>query len=116
VFFGWLSLLSLTEIGPASGWHSLWLVGLLSLSSVGLYAMSNRYANPFAIKSRDSTQTPLISIACKETELALEGVFSWHGRLESGAAGAAGAAGAVGAVGAVAGGRWLGLPATRSRH
>ncbi len=81
VFLVWLFVLSLTEIAPASGWHSLWLVGLLSMSSVGLYAISNRYANPFAIRSTDSTQTPLVAIACRETETAIDGVFAFHGRL-----------------------------------
>lgn len=69
VFASWLFLLSLTEIAPASGWHSLWLVGLLSDATIGLYAMSNRYANPFRIRSKDSTQTPLIGLAAKETEV-----------------------------------------------
>lgn len=79
VFFTWLFLLSLTDIGPSSGWNSLWLVGLLSLASVGLYAMSNRYANPFMIRSKDSTQTPLVGIACREAEVAIDGIFAPHG-------------------------------------
>jgi predicted membrane chloride channel (bestrophin family) len=78
VFFAWLCLLSLTDIGPSSGWNSLWLVGLLSLSSVGLYAMSNRYSNPFTIRSKDSTQTPLVGIACREAERAIDGVFAFR--------------------------------------
>ena len=81
VFVLWLGLLSLTEIGPTVGYYSLLFVGLLSLSSIGLYSLSNRYANPFRIKSEDSTQTPLISIACKETELAIDGIFARHNSL-----------------------------------
>lgn len=107
VFFAWLALLSLTEIAPSSEWNSLWLVALLSLSSVGLYSMSNRYAvmaaccpfrplqfayahtfvcpwqNPFQIRSKNSTQTPLISIACKQAETAIDGIFSGRGNLKA---------------------------------
>jgi len=68
VFCAWLGLLSLTQLAPESGWHSLWLGGIISTSSVGLYSMSNRYANPFMIRSKDSTQTPLIAIAARQTE------------------------------------------------
>ena len=78
VFFAWLFLLSLTDIGPSSGWNTLWLVGLLSLSSVGLYAMSNRYSNPFTIRSKDSTQTPLVGIASRQAETAIDGVFAFR--------------------------------------
>lgn len=64
VFCAWLGLLSLTQIAPESGWHSLWLSGLLSLSSIGLYSMSNRYAvrtphdplGPALSRSRSSTR------------------------------------------------------------
>ena len=83
VFFAWLTLLSVTDIAPNSGWNSLWLVGFMSLSSVGLYSMSNRYANPFQIRSKNSTQTPLIGMACKQAEVAIDGVMARRGQLQA---------------------------------
>jgi len=83
VFIAWLGLLSLTDIGPASGWNALWYVGLLSLASVGLFALSSRYANPFQIRSKNSTQTPLIGIACREAEIAIDSIFAWRGRINA---------------------------------
>lgn len=103
VFFSWLFLLSLTDIAPESGFNALWLVGLLALTSVGVYALSNRYANPFALRSRNSTQAPIIAVACKETEVAIDGVFARRGRL------------APMKANTVPSGAWLDLSAARRR-
>ena len=41
--------------------------------------MSDRYANPFMIRSDQSTQTPLIGIACRACERSVDGIFAPRG-------------------------------------
>lgn len=75
-FFAYYVLLIVSDLGPNNEWSSVWIVGVLIVSNVGLYALSNRYSNPFLIHTGNSTQKPLIAQICRDTETAIAGVYN----------------------------------------
>lgn len=79
-FVAYFAILTVTNIGKDLSWNSLWVVAVLVLTTVGIFALSERYENPFKIRSRNSTQRPLVSIAAKQTEMAIDGVMGFGGR------------------------------------
>lgn len=89
-FLVYYTLLIVSDLSPQANYNSMWIAGVLIVSSFGLYAISVRYANPFAVRTGNSTQKPLISQACRQTEVAITAVFARPRQIE--AAVAAGAA------------------------
>lgn len=81
-FLAYYTLLIVSDLSPNNSYNSMWIAGVLIVSSFGLYAISVRYANPFAIRTGNSTQKPLISQACREIEVAIAGVFARPRRVE----------------------------------
>ena len=56
-------------------------MGILITTNFGLFSVSNRYANPFTVSVKNSTQVPLISDAARGCEVAIDGVFGKRGRI-----------------------------------
>lgn len=81
IFALYYFLLILSDLGPTNEWQSLWIVGILITTNFGLFSVSNRYANPFTVSVKNSTQVPLISDAARGCEVAIDGVFGKRGRI-----------------------------------
>lgn len=82
-FLVYYTLLIVSDLGPRNNYNSMWIAGVLIVSSFGLYAISVRYANPFSIRTGNSTQKPLISQACRQNEVAITSVFARPRRVEA---------------------------------
>jgi hypothetical protein len=75
IFALYYLLLILGDLGANNGWQSLWIVGVLIVTNFGIWQISEKYANPFTVSVKTSTQTPLISDSARGTEVAIDGVF-----------------------------------------
>lgn len=76
VFLIYYGLLVISDLGPTNEWNATWIVGVLITANYGIFSISQRYSNPFKVRTSNSTQRPLVSATCRETERAIEGVFS----------------------------------------
>lgn len=74
-FFVYFVLLIVGDVAPKNSWNSLWIAAIIIVSNFGLYAIGVRYRNPFAVRTVNSTQRPIISHTCRETEVAIDAVF-----------------------------------------
>ena len=81
VFLMYYVLMIFSDLGPNAEWNSLWIVAVLIVANFGVFSVSNRYSNPFHIRSGRSTQRSFISEGAQGTEKAIEGVFTRPGRL-----------------------------------
>lgn len=81
VFVLYYALLIVSDLGPNNEWNAVWIVAILITANYGIYSISERYSNPFTVKTGNSTQKPLVSVTCRATERAIDGVFSRRGRL-----------------------------------
>ena len=81
VFIMYYILLIFSDLGPSAQWNSLWIVAVLIVANFGVFVVSNRYSNPFRVRSGQSTQKAFISLGAQGTERAIEGIFSRSGRL-----------------------------------
>lgn len=81
-FIVYYTLLIVSDLSPQNNYNSMWIAGVLIGSSFGLYAISVRYANPFAVRTGNSTQRPLISQACRQNEVAITSVFARPRRVD----------------------------------
>ena len=75
IFILYYLLLILGDLGANNGWQSLWIVGVLIVTNFGIWQISEKYANPFNVSVKTSTQEPLISDGARGTEVAIDGVF-----------------------------------------
>ena len=75
IFLVYYVLLILCDLGVNNQWQSLWIVAVLIVTNFGIWQISERYANPFNVSVKSSTQKPLISEAARGTEIAIDGVF-----------------------------------------
>ncbi len=75
IFALYYLLLILGDLGANNGWQSLWIVGVLIVTNFGIWQISEKYANPFNVSVKTSTQKPLISDGARGTEVAIDGVF-----------------------------------------
>lgn len=81
VFIMYYILLIFSDLGPSAKWNSLWIVAVLIVANFGVFVVSNRYSNPFTVRSGQSTQKAFISLGAQGTERAIEGIFSRSGRI-----------------------------------
>lgn len=81
VFIMYYILLIFSDLGPSAQWNSLWIVAVLIVANFGVFVVSNRYSNPFRVRSGQSTQKAFISLGAQGTERAIEGIFSRSGRI-----------------------------------
>ena len=82
-FFAYYFLLILSDLGPNNGWSSVWIVAVLIVSNFGIYTLSGRYANPFMIRTGNSTQKALVAQTCRDTEMAIASVYNTPRRVET---------------------------------
>ncbi|MGZ0213545.1 MAG: hypothetical protein ACKVI4_13830 [Actinomycetales bacterium] len=76
VFLIYYGLLVISDLGPTNEWNATWIVAVLITANYGIFSVSQRYSNPFKVRTGNSTQRPLVSVTCRETERAIEGVFA----------------------------------------
>lgn len=73
--FGIFICLALIEMMPTNGAHAIWLSVLATLCTAVFFQISDRYWNPFKLRSKHSGQDPLVSQACVATEKTIISVF-----------------------------------------
>lgn len=81
VFVLYYALMIFVEITPSTEWQSLWIVAVLIVANFGVFSISNRYANPFLVRTGRTTQKTFISDAARQAERAIEGVFARRTRI-----------------------------------
>lgn len=72
----YLVLLLITDLVPSNEFNSIWIVAILAFCTVSYFQLSERYANPMALRTRSSGQKPFVAMACRGTEVAITGIFS----------------------------------------
>ena len=72
----YLFLLLVTDLVPTNEYNSIWISSVLAFCTVAFYQISERYANPMALRSARVGQKPFVSLACIDTEIAVTSVFS----------------------------------------
>ncbi|MAT11977.1 MAG: hypothetical protein CMM02_13330 [Rhodopirellula sp.] len=73
--FGIFICLALIEMVPTNGAHAIWLSVLVTLCTAAFFQISDRYWNPFKLRSKHSGQDPIVSQACVATEKTITSVF-----------------------------------------
>lgn len=71
----YLLLLLVTDLVPNNTWNSIWISAVLAFCTVAFYQISERYANPMALRSKRMGQAPLVSATCIGAELAITAIF-----------------------------------------
>ena len=99
----YLLLLLMTSLVPENRWNSVWIVGILAFTTISFFQVSERYGtclklfdsrlysyskcpptncrffctgNPMKLRSKAMGQTPYVSNACVDTEIAVTAVFA----------------------------------------
>lgn len=76
VFILYLGMALVSDLVPNNGIHAIWIVAVVTFSTIVFFQISDRYWNPMALRSKRSGQEPLISNMCVSTELAILAIFS----------------------------------------
>ena len=71
----YLLLLLMTSLVPDNQWNSVWIIAILSFTTIAFYQISERYGNPMKLRSRSMGQTPFVSSTCVDTEIAVTAAF-----------------------------------------
>ena len=72
----YLLLALVSDLIPNNGGNSIWIAAVMAFCTIVFFQISARYANPMALRSKQSGQAPLISQMCVSTEKAILAVFS----------------------------------------
>lgn len=72
----YLFLALISDLIPNNGGNSIWIAAVMAFCTIVFFQISARYANPMALRSKQSGQAPLISMMCVSTEKAILAVFS----------------------------------------
>ena len=72
----YLLLALISDLIPNNGGNSIWIAAVMAFCTIVFFQISARYANPMALRSKQSGQAPLISMMCVSTEKAILAVFS----------------------------------------
>jgi len=72
----YLLLALISDLIPNNGGNSIWIAAVMAFCTIVFFQISSRYANPMALRSKQSGQAPLISMMCVSTEKAILAVFS----------------------------------------
>ena len=72
----YLFLALISDLIPNNGGNSIWIAAVMAFCTIVFFQISARYANPMALRSKQSGQAPLISQMCVSTEKAILAVFS----------------------------------------
>jgi len=72
----YLLLALISDLIPNNGGNSIWIAAVMAFCTIVFFQISSRYANPMALRSKQSGQAPLISQMCVSTEKAILAVFS----------------------------------------
>jgi hypothetical protein len=72
----YLLLALISDLIPNNGGNSIWIAAVMAFCTIVFFQISARYANPMALRSKQSGQAPLISQMCVSTEKAILAVFS----------------------------------------
>jgi len=72
----YLLLALISDLIPNNGGNSIWIAAVMAFCTIVFFQISTRYANPMALRSKQSGQAPLISQMCVSTEKAILAVFS----------------------------------------
>jgi len=72
----YLFLTLISDLIPNNGGNAIWIAAVMAFCTIVFFQISDRYWNPFALRSKQSGQAPLISQMCVSTELAILAVFS----------------------------------------
>lgn len=72
----YLLFVLVSDLIPNNGGNSIWIAAVMAFCTIVFFQISERYANPMALRSKRSGQAPLISQVCVSTEKAILAVFS----------------------------------------
>lgn len=72
----YLLFVLVSDLIPNNGGNSIWIAAVMAFCTIVFFQISERYANPMALRSKRSGQAPLISQMCVSTEKAILAVFS----------------------------------------
>ena len=76
VFVLFLVLTLVGDLIPNNGANAIWISAVVAFCTIAFFQISDRYWNPFHLRSKRSGQEPIISKMAVSTELAITAIFA----------------------------------------